>query len=345
MLWLNKVVLDNTVLRWLIALGAAAGAVALVRLAQRWLAPRLAARAARTGSLLEECLANLLVRIHPLVLLILAGALGAQFLDLPYLPGRYLDLAPALALLFQLGGWGHWAVGLWISRQFLARTGNGHAASRAAVVGFVLRLALWSLVLVMLLDVLGFSVTALVASLGIGGVAVALAAQNILGDLFASLSITLDQPFEVGDFIILDDVIGAVESIGLKTTRIRSLSGERIVVANGDLLKGRIHNFASMPERRVAFHFTLAHRTQPEQVGLLPGAIREIIDQQPRTRFDRAHLLEFTEAGLRFEVVYYILDKDYTLYMDIQHAINLGLMLAFRRDGIHLTTGRVQQPD
>ena len=334
MLWLNKVVLDNTLLRWMIALGAVAGTLALARLVQRWLTPRLGARAVRTGSVLDECLANLLARTHPLALLALAIALGGQFLDLPFW-GRYLDLLPAIALLLQLGAWGHWGVGLWINRQLLGRPGsNGQAASRAAVVGFLLRLVLWSLVLVMALDAMGFSVTTLVASLGIGGVAVALAAQNVLGDLLASLSITLDQPFVVGDFIILDQCIGKVESIGLKTTRIRSLSGERLILANSDLLKGRIRNFASMPERRVLFQFTLAPRTQPEQVGLLPATLRQIIEQQPQTRFDRAHLLEFSDLGLKFEVVYYVLDKDYNLYMDIQHGINVGMMLAFRKDGI-----------
>jgi len=173
---------------------------------------------------------------------------------------------------------------------------------------------------------------------------VALAVQNILGDLFASLAITLDQPFVVGDFIIVEDgLLGCVESIGLKTTRIRSLSGERIIIANGELLKCRIHNFASMPERRVLFQFTLVHRTPLEQVEQLPGELRRIIEAQPLARYDRAHLLEFSDLGLKFEVVYYIRDKDYNLYMDIQHAINLGMMAVFRERDLALAVARSQQ--
>jgi small-conductance mechanosensitive channel len=333
MLWLNKVILGNTVLRWCLALGCAAGGAALVHLLQGRLGGRLAARAARTLALLDVCLANLLARTHPLFLLALAITLGVQFLDLPARLARHLDLLAPLALILQMGAWAHWAVGLWIERRWLAPpldSARGASASRAAVFCFILRLALWSLGLLLTLDLLGFNITTLLASLGIGGIAVALAVQNILGDLFASLSITLDQPFVLGDFIIVDDYLGTVEFIGLKTTRIRSLSGEQVIIANGDLLKSRIRNFKRMVERRVLFLFAIAYRTPAEQIALIPGELQRIISAVPRTRFDRAHFKEFSDAGLRFEVVYYVLDADYNLYMDIQQAINLGILQTFR---------------
>lgn len=349
MLWLNRDILGNTALRWAIAGGLAAGFTLVTRLLFHWLAPRLAARAARTGALLDITLANLVARTHTLFLLALAVTLGVQFLDLPPRPTRYLDLLVPLGLFLQVAAWGHWGIGLWIERQFQGEPGHLAAgATRAAVLGFILRLALWSLVLLMGLDVLGFNITTLVASLGIGGIAVALAVQNILGDLFASLSITLDQPFVIGDFIKVDDCLGAVEFIGLKTTRIRSLSGEQIVIGNGDLLKSRVRNFKKMRERRVAFGFSVSHRTPPERVAAIPGQVRAVVEAQARVRFDRAHFFEFSEAGLKFEVVYYVLDPDQNLFMDTQQAINLGILEAFRRDGVALSfPGRVlvSEPD
>jgi small-conductance mechanosensitive channel len=332
MLWISKMVLGNTALRWVIAAGGMAGLTALARLVQRWLAPRLAARAARTRGMLDLCVCNLLARTHLLFILAFSLTLGAQFLDLPPRPARYLDLLPPMALILQLASWGHWAIGLWVDRRF--QDEQGVRASRAAVAGFILRLALGGMLLLLALDVLGFNVTTLVASLGIGGIAVALAVQNILGDLFASLSIALDQPFVVGDFIKVDDYLGTVQFIGLKTTRLRSLSGEQIVISNGDLLKSRVQNFKKMVERRVVFGFHVSHRTPVERVARLSGLLREIVEARPKVRFDRANFKEFSESGLKFEIVYYVLDPDYNLYMDLQEAINLEIMACFQREGV-----------
>jgi small-conductance mechanosensitive channel len=335
MLWLNRGILGNTVLRWIIAAGIVLGGTALARLVQRWLAPRLAARAQRSGRLSTATLASLVEHTHPLFLLALAVSAGTLFLDLPRRPARALELLVPLAAVLQTAAWGHRGIGLWIERQFQAQPGHPAAgATRAAVLGFILRLVLWSLLLLLALDVLGFNITTLVASLGIGGIAVALAVQNILGDLFASLSITLDQPFVIGDFIQVDQCLGVVQFIGLKTTRIRSISGEQIVIANGDLLKSRIRNYKKMLERRVVFGFAVSYRTPPERVAAIPARVRALVEAQGRTRFDRAHFFEFTDTGLKFEVVYFVLDPDHNLYMDIQQAINLGLLEAFRNDGI-----------
>ena len=334
MLWLNKMVLGNTLLRWFIALGGVLGLTVLARTARLWLAPRLAARAARTGALVDLCLANLLSRTHVLFLLALALPLGALFLDLPPPFARDLERLPPIALILQLAAWGHWGIGLWVDRRFSGDQGT--RASRAAILGFILRLALGSLLLLLALDELGFNVTTLLASLGLGGIAVALAMQNILGDLFASLSIALDQPFVIGDFIKVDECLGTVQLIGLKTTRIRSLSGEQIVIANSDLLKSRVQNFKRMAERRVVFQFIVVPGTPADWVARIPGLVRAIVEALPKVRFDRAHFNEFRDAGLGFEVVYYVLDPDYNVYMDLQQAINLGILQAFRKEGIAL---------
>jgi small-conductance mechanosensitive channel len=181
------------------------------------------------------------------------------------------------------------------------------------------------------------NITALVASLGVGGVAVALAVQNVLGDLFASLSIAVDKPFEVGDFITLGAVAGSVEQVGLKTTRIRALGGEQVIISNTELLKQTINNYKRMQERRVVFKFGLSHATTtPDQAEAVPALVRQAITAQQHTRFDRAHLVAFGDSTLDFEVVYFVLSADYNLYMDIQQRINLALLREFQRLGVAL---------
>jgi small-conductance mechanosensitive channel len=337
MLPLNAMLLGNTVLRWIIAAGVAAGTTMLLLLIRRTLVPRLGRRAARTGRLLDEFVAGLAARAHFLFFLALGLTATAPFLEFGPRSDRWMELLPGIAGVVQAAFLGHWGIGFVIERRLL---GSAHfdpaRAGKAAVLGFVLRLALWSLVLLLALDRMGFNITALLASMGIGGVALALAVQSILGDLFASLSITLDRPFVVGDFIIVDQVVGSVEYIGLKTTRIRSLWGEQIVIANGDLLKSRIHNYKRMDERRVQFGFNVPWPTPLEQVEAIPDTVKGIIQALPKTRFDRAHFKEFNDTGLNFEVIYFIPDPDYNLYMDLQQAINLGILKAFQERGIDL---------
>jgi small-conductance mechanosensitive channel len=190
------------------------------------------------------------------------------------------------------------------------------------------------LALIALDNIPGVEVDTLVASLGIGGVAAALAVQNILSDLFASLSIALDQPFEIGDFIVFGGDMGTIERIGIRSTRVRSLSGEQLVISNTDLLDSRIHNYKRMAERRVVFSFGVVYETPPELLARIPGIVEEIIAQQGQTRFDRAHLKEFGDFSLNFEAVYYVLAPEYGTYMDIQQAINLALHARFEREGI-----------
>ncbi len=335
MFGLNDLVLGNSILRWLLTMGVTVGMTVLASLLRRWLASRLAARAERTGTFLDDSLANFVFRTRFLFILACSITLGGQFLNLPKNPERFLNLLFPIALILQLAAWGHWGVGLWIDRRFeVGPAEDGTGASRAAVLGFIFRLGLWSLVLLMVLNVIGFNITTLLASLGIGGIAVALALQNVLGDLFASLAITLDKPFIVGDFITLDQVQGTVQFIGLKTTRIRSLSGELIIISNGDLLKSRIRNFQDMQERRVAFGLAISYRTPAEKVALLPAEFKRIIEAQPKARFERAHFKDFSTSGLSIEVVYDVLDPDYTFYMDTQQAINLAILLAFRQQEI-----------
>jgi small-conductance mechanosensitive channel len=202
----------------------------------------------------------------------------------------------------------------------------------ASLVG---RVVLWAIAALVTLDNLGFNITTLMASLGIGGIAVALAVQNILGDIFSSVSIALDKPFVIGDFIVVDSFMGTVEYIGMKTTRLRSLGGEQIVFSNTELLKNRIRNYKRMQERRVAFEFGVAYETPAEELERIPQLVKEIVSNEKlETRFDRAHFKTYGDSALQFEVVYFVLDPDYNKYMDIQQDINLALLRAFRTRNI-----------
>lgn len=198
----------------------------------------------------------------------------------------------------------------------------------------IIKVVIWGLGIVFLLDNLGFKVSTVIAGLGIGGVAVALAAQAILGDLFSYFAIFFDRPFEVGDFIIAGDFLGTIEHIGIKTTRIRSLGGEQIVFSNTDLTNARVRNYKRMDKRRVVFKLGVTYQTTVAQVKEIPIIIRNIIKNVKDTTFDRAHFSSYGDFNLIFEVVYYVLSRDYNKYMDIQQEINFAIKEEFEKRAI-----------
>ena len=211
---------------------------------------------------------------------------------------------------------------------------NQFSKTSLVVLGYLGKLLLWSIVVLVALDNLGVNITALVAGLGVGGIVVALAVQSLLADVLASLSIVFDKPFVIGDFIVVEDFLGTVEYIGLKTTRIRSLSGEQIIISNNDLLRCRIRNYKRMTERRVVFHLGVIYQTTHEKLSHINSIVRDIIESKENVRFDRVHFKEYGDWSLIYEVVYYVLSQDYNLYMDIQQKINLDLFRKFQEEGI-----------
>ena len=207
-------------------------------------------------------------------------------------------------------------------------------ATAVGVVSFLAKLGLWVVLALTALGTLGIQVAPFVASLGIGGVAVALALQNVLSDLLASMSIVLDKPFIVGDFISVGDLSGSVEYVGLKTTRVRSISGEQLVFSNSDLLASRIRNYGRMSERRVAFSIGVVYDTPSPVLAQIPQLIREAVESRENARFDRSHLKSFGASSVDFETVYYMEVPDYAAYMDTQQAINLQIVNRFAEQGI-----------
>lgn len=234
-------------------------------------------------------------------------------------------------------------IGLWLGsflREFVARyaerktTDRSTLANAMSLVQVFINVAVWSIVALVLLSNLGMDVTALVAGLGVGGIAIGLAAQSIFADLFASLSIILDRPFMRGDFIVFGEHMGTIERIGIKSTRIRSLSGEQIVVSNANLLQSTIRNYQLLYERRIEFKLNVSYRTPVDKLARIPQILRDVVTARAKTRFNRGHMKALGDSALVFEVVYFVLDPDYNVYMDVHQEINLEIMRAFEANDI-----------
>ncbi|HEU4626757.1 MAG TPA: mechanosensitive ion channel family protein [Steroidobacteraceae bacterium] len=325
----------NSLADWSLALGLMAVLLAVL-LWLRGLVRRYHQKLLATEKTeLAEVPMEVLSRTTLLFFVVVAVFTGLTTLEVGPHTERVLRSVLTVTVFWQAGVWISAAANGWLERRRRQSAGIDRAVvGSLSVIGFVVRVVIWALVALLALDNLGIDVTALVAGLGIGGIAVALAVQNILGDLFASLSITFDKPFVLGDFLIVDDFLGSVEYIGIKSTRLRSLSGEQIVLSNADLLKSRIRNYGRMAERRVVFTIWLPHETPLEHIERVPVLIREIIQAQQATRFDRSHFARHGQHSLEFETVYYVLSPDYNRYMDIQQAINLRLHRELAQLGI-----------
>jgi MscS family membrane protein len=275
--------------------------------------------------------ALLVERTNRLFLLTLALYFAASQLDsLPPRLDHALDIIIVLTFWFQVGLWAMAVVRFAIDRR-AGRDGKDAAlASSIDIIVFIAGITIWAMAFLLALDNLGVEIKPLLAGLGITGIAVALAVQTVLGDLLASLSIALDKPFVIGDSLQVDNLSGTVEHIGVKSTRIRSVDGEQLIISNADLLKTRIRNNGRMRERRSAFGINVAYDTPPETLLRIPPFVKSVVEAQANTRFDRCHLLGFGDWALRFEVVYFVTVSDYLTYANAQQAINLAILERFR---------------
>jgi small-conductance mechanosensitive channel len=332
---LETIISSNPLSDWMKALAAIVVVFLVLRVAKAIVVSRLHAIASRTTSKVDDGIEAVVRKTNSLSLFVLALYTGANMLILGPSVERVLHDLFVLALLIQVGQWGGTAVSFVLAHwRGGAQAENGTKGTTLAAAGVVLKVLLWSLVLLIALENLGVNVTGLVAGLGIGGIAVALALQNILGDLFSSLSIMLDKPFEIGDFIIVENHLGAVEHVGWKTTRVRSLGGEQIIFSNADLLRSRVHNYKRMAERRVVFTIGVVYDTPTDTVARIPAMLRAAVEHRSGVRFDRGHFKEFADSALLFECVYYVLSPDHNVYMDTQQEINMELLRVFRDEGI-----------
>jgi len=333
--FLDRIFYHNTIQTWLTALAAGAGTLIALFLVRRVVVSRLTRLSQHTSNMWDDVVAYSLSRTRWWFLAALALQVVELSIEVTAPVTARLRATAGIAILLQIGVWASSGLRFAIDRyRSRAMEGNRSEATSMSAVGYVGQVVIWSAVILLSLDNLGVNVTALIAGLGVGGVAAALALQKILGDLFASLAIVFDKPFVLGDFVIVGDLLGTVENIGLKTTRIRSLWGELLVFSNADLLDSRIRNYGKMRERRVSFTLGVTYQTPRQRLEEIPGLIRQAIEDQPDLRFDRAHFFKYGDFSLDFEIVYYVLSPDYNLYMDRQQAINLAIHRAFEERGI-----------
>jgi small-conductance mechanosensitive channel len=327
--------LNNQVLDYLIALTVLIIGFITIKLLRNIFVKRLKLWARKTETKLDDALLRLIERgIIPLLYLgVFYVAIGN--LELQAMLQQVVDaLVLIVATVF--------GIRLIVSlSEYLLRlywyTRHREGADVQRILDVLLpaiKAATWAFGIIFVLDNLGFDISAVLAGIGIGGVAVALASQGVLQDLFSYFSILFDRPFDLGDFIIVDDFMGTVQHIGIKTTRIQSLSGEQVVISNKDLTEARIRNFERMTRRRVVFKFGVLYETTQDQLQVIPEIVQQAIEGIEQTAFDRAHFSEYGDFSLNFEVVYYVLSNDYNLYMNIQQQINLQLKQKFESRGI-----------
>ncbi|HEX2493197.1 MAG TPA: mechanosensitive ion channel family protein [Steroidobacter sp.] len=325
----------NTTGRWIVAGTIALAALIALLLLRRLIRSHYRRLLATPQTELMELPLRVASRTTGAFLLMAALFAGLQALELPARSARFALTVFTIAAFWQIGLWATTAVLASLDRKrSKTLTVDRAAASSLGIIGFIARATIWSFVLLLTLDNLGIEIKPLLAGLGIGGIAVALAAQNILGDLFASLSIALDKPFVVGDSLTVDEFTGTVEYIGVKSTHLRSVSGEQIIMTNANLLGSRIRNHARLSERRVVLNISAAPETSRAQLQKIPGMVRTLIQTQKDARFDRAHFTRIGPASLDFEVVYFVTTPDYTRHMDIQQDVQLGLIDAFDAESI-----------
>jgi small-conductance mechanosensitive channel len=330
---LDTVFLGNSMYLWLISLLTFAGLLIAFRLLQSIGTRLLRSIARRPHGMSAGIVASFLERVPAGVWILLALLLALRMLALPALAekiitGGLLIVVVSFAVLLAQRILSYELI------KRIPRLHTGDGASLPAVIQVTLSFVLWTIGVLLILSNLGINVISLVAGLGIGGIAVALAAQNILGDIFSSYSLYLDQPFREGDFITTGIHSGTVRKIGLKTTRIQALDGEEIIISNQELTSARVQNFKPMQERRVVLNFGVTYDTPVQVMRAIPGIVKEIIEKKEGVRFDRSHFSLFGPSSLDFVTVYHMLDADYTKFMDTQQAINLEIMERFEKDGI-----------
>ncbi len=336
---MDNMLLGNTADRWIAGLAIAAGLYLLLFLLKKLICYWLSGRAEKTKIILDDLFLAMVRKTKPFFFAAAGLYGGSMFVFLSRTARHIVGKVTATAMLVQIGICGTASLTVWFEKQLEKGGGGPEDGSRAAtmkILNYFVRGALWILVLLLVLDNLGVKITTLVAGLGIGGVAVALAVQNVLGDILAFFSIIMDKPFVIGDYIEIDAFEGTVEHVGLKTTRVRSLYGEQLVFSNTDLLKGRIKNYRRMSERRAVLTLDVPRETPYEKLAGIPKMAEEIIGRQEKARFDRAHLSKIRESAFSYEIIYWVTSPVYRDFMDVQQAVDLGLIKKLRDEGIGL---------
>jgi small-conductance mechanosensitive channel len=331
---LDKTFLGNPLSSWMVAVGIALATLLLLAVLRYLFKKRFGALARSTRTVLDDLLVAVLEGTRPFFLIVVAIWAGSRALQTSQAVQRVLYTITVVTVLFQIGLWATTALMKWLAMIREKKAGEEEALTWLGAIEWLGKTAIWTIVLLIALENLGVDITGLAAGLGIGGIAIALAAQSVLGDLFSAFSIYIDQPFVLGDYLTVGDYSGTVQKIGMKTTRLKGLTGEQLVFSNSDLVGSRIQNFGRLVERRVAFAVGVTYDTPTVKVEKIPGIIQEVVESQDHAQFDRSHFKELGDSALIVETVYHVLLPEYQYKMNIQQAINLELMRRFEDERI-----------
>jgi small-conductance mechanosensitive channel len=346
--WLLKTELaGSTLMQWATASATALFVILVARVAKSLLHKRVVRLAERTRTRWDDIVVSVLENTKWFSYIALGVYLGSLVLNLGEPYRTYVRIGASLMLLVQIGIWLQTALKLVLGNWRSKHVEKPGQTTMAAGIGFVLSMLLWTLICLMALSNMGIEITALIAGLGMGGIAAALAIQSVLGDIFASLSIYFDRPFDIGDVIVVDGMTGTVERIGMRSTRVRALEGEELVYSNRNLVESRIRNFKRMRERRVEARVGVEYGLPFSKIEQIPKILREAIEEQKDLRFDRAHLKELGDSSLLFEYCYWVPNGDYKCFMDRQQAIHFAILKRFEQASIdlafHTQTVRIDQ--
>lgn len=334
--FLDNVYYGNSVQAYIVAAGIATVSFTIATIIRWLVVRRLRGVVEQTHTRIDDMAYQLVKKTRFWVIVILSLYLGTLALQLDYDRARINSTIAVAALTVQAGIWITAAINAALAEYRRRKEAEGNTSSVGAVslIALVGRFLTWVIVALVILDNLGVDVTTLVAGLGIGGVAFALAIKNILSDLLSSVTIMLDRPFEVGDYIVVGDTGGTVENIGIRSTRLRASSGEQLVFGNDDLLTSRIRNMKRMDDRRAVVSLRVGYETAPDKIERIPEMVQNIVEKRDNVRFDRAHITALGDSALTVEGIYYLTDPDFKLFLDTQQAVNLEIIRAFERHGI-----------
>lgn len=330
----HLIVLGQPLLHWVIALSVTIGGAIVLSVTRDIIGGFLSRRAPQTKGQTDDLVAELVRGTHTLFLVALSASVGIRFLTLSPAVSHVANLATATILVLQVALWANALVGFFRGLYVERHRDDPSIVTSIQALAIVAHIIVWAGLILVILGTFGLNISALVAGLGVGSLAVALALQTLLADLLASITITLDKPFRIGDYIVFGNYSGTVEYIGLRSSRIRALSGELIVTPNAQLTTRDILNYTRMQERRIVTQIGIEYGTPFEKVEAVPAWIREIVEKEAQVRFDRAHFQAYGAYSLDFQVVYWIKSPDYTVYMDCQQAINLAIGRRFEQEGV-----------
>ncbi|WP_285008043.1 mechanosensitive ion channel family protein [Pedobacter faecalis] len=330
----EQLILGNTIYQWAIAIAIIAGMILAIKLFKTMVLRRIKRWTAGTNNSWDDFAVAMVESSLVPLFYVSAFYFSLRTLSLHPKVGQIIHIAFLAVFTFFVLRVISAAFRKFIYSFIRREEHSGEKEKQAGGLIAIVNILIWLIGIIFFIDNLGYNVTTLIAGLGVGGIAIALAAQTVLGDLFSYFVIFFDRPFEIGDFVVVGDKNGIVEYIGIKTTRIRTLSGEQLVCSNTDLTNSRLHNFKRMERRRIVFTLGLTYQTSSAQLEEVPELVRQIITTRPKLQFDRGHFSGYGDFSLNFEFVYYVLDPDYNVYMDNQQAVYLDIFKTFEQRGI-----------